>query len=378
MGGGLEGGYDTSLTGDAATLYEALFQLTADQYPKVLDMLSGEEAGELALANIQASKVLLDAVNQHLNLGSVSGGMASLPQSVNQAQGGTSDTEVWGGLFGSWTNGDDTISGPGWDGTEKGVMAGVDTMVDRNVKLGAAASYTSDGKLDFNPYGKPVGNHGSFDGFQIAGYGHYDADEGYYLQGYASYGTFNDTRRYLTLPFPFVSGVVRGSYTSDVWSLYGEGGMKWSTGGDVNLTPYLGFGYMESSSGSYIEHGLGGGSLSVSDAKATSFASYLECEARLRHGDGRRQAGPHLAGGLEARVRQQYLAGERRICGHSGLGLLDRRLGLVAGLGRCQRRSWLHVRQRHLGDAGLRRQLLVRPLDEHAHGPGQGQALGLA
>ena len=121
------------------------------------------------------------------------------------------------------------------------MLAGVDTNVERNASLGLAASYTSDGKVDFNPFGKPVPvSHGKYDGFQIAGYGHYDADDGYYLQAFASYGNFNnDTRRYVSL-LPVRLGhrsrQLQQQCVVGVWRRR----LEVVDRGDIDLTPYLG------------------------------------------------------------------------------------------------------------------------------------------
>ena len=280
-GGGLEGGYSTSLVGAYAGLYEALFGLDAAEYPAALDMLSGEEAGELVLSNLGTADQLTNAITDHLSLSAAGGNTQSsaLPQTVKPAQSDGIDPTVWGGFYGNWGSGDNTISGPGYTSSEGGLVAGIDAPVAPNIVAGGAFSYTFDGTVSFDKFGKPVGNHATYDGFQIAGYGRYDSPEdNFYLQGAVSYGSYNDkTKRYVSLPAPFGAGSVMGSFSTDVWTFYGEGGVKLVTEADagVNVTPYLAFSYENGTSGAYVEHGLTGANLAVSDASATSEATYL-------------------------------------------------------------------------------------------------------
>ena len=267
----------TSLTGAAALLYEGLFGVNAAQYPRTLDMLSGEEAGELSQLNVDAADTLTNAVTSHLHLENVGNTMtAALPQKVNAAMGGSAPITIWGGLYGVWDNTKDTISGPGYRASNTGLIAGVDTGIDRNTTIGLAFNYTNNGGVHFNDYGKAVGNRAEYDGFQIGAYGRYNADENYYLQALISYGSYNDkTLRFISLPAPFGSGVALGKFTSDVFAVYGEGGMNVYPGGSINITPYLAFGYTNASSGAYTETGIPGANLAVSDASSTSLSSFL-------------------------------------------------------------------------------------------------------
>ena len=277
VGDGLENAYTTSLTGAAALLYEGLFGVNAAQYPRTLDMLSGEEAGELSQLNVDAADTLTNAVTSHLHLENVGNTMtAALPQKVNAAMGGSAPITIWGGLYGVWDNTKDTISGPGYHASNTGLIAGADTAIDRNTTIGLAFNYTNNGGVHFNDYGKAVGNRAEYDGFQIGAYGRYNADENYYLQALISYGSYNDkTLRFISLPAPFGSGVALGKFTSDVFAVYGEGGMNVNPGGSINITPYLAFGYTNASSGAYTETGIPGANLAVSDASSTSLSSFL-------------------------------------------------------------------------------------------------------
>jgi outer membrane autotransporter protein len=72
------------------------------------------------------------------------------------------------------------------------------------------------------------------------------------------------------------------SFSSDVWSVYGEGGVPLDLG--VGFTPYFGLRYLDSSSGAFAETssnstpGIAAAALNVSNASAKSFVSYLGAE----------------------------------------------------------------------------------------------------
>jgi outer membrane protein OmpA-like peptidoglycan-associated protein len=173
---------------------------------------------------------------------------------------------------------------------DAGVALGWDTHVNNNLVLGIGGTYSPKATIHFKPYGTSVGALGTYQGFEVGGYGRYDAPDSFYLEGSGSYGSYNDTtHRFVSLPNPSPpptnnSGFVNGKFTSGVWALYGEGGVPLDTGGDLRITPYAAVAYLHSSSGSYQEHIQTAGmigtlpspvALHVSDASATSLSSYL-------------------------------------------------------------------------------------------------------
>jgi len=279
VGDGLEGGYKTSgLTPGSTALYESLFALNAAQYPVALDMLSGEEAGELQQLNVDAADMLTKAVTEHLDLSNAASTVVAtnvVPKKVNFAMGSAPIT-IWGGFYGVWDNAKDTIAGPGYRASNTGVVGGIDTAIDRSTTLGLAFNYSINGSVRFNPFGKPLGNHANFDGFQVGVYGRYDSDDNIYVQGLVSYGNYdNRTLRRIFLPPPFGNGIAFGKFNSDVFAIYGEGGVNLTPGEDINVTPFLSFGYTHGSSGAYTEFGAPGANLAVSDASSTNLSSQL-------------------------------------------------------------------------------------------------------
>jgi outer membrane autotransporter protein len=290
---GLENAYSTSLVGPSALLYESLFFLNAAQFPVALDMLSGEEAGEVSQLDVDSADILTKATMEHLDLANAGGAAmtASIakPQKVNVAMDHAPIT-IWGGGYGQWDNTKNTIAGPGYVASNAGVIAGIDTgFGDGNGTVGLAFTYTINGSARFEPFGKPVGNHGKYDGFQVGGYARWNADNNIYLQGLISYGNYNNkTLRFISLPAPFGSGVVTGKFNSDVFSVYGEAGINLTPGDDFNVIPFVAIDYTHASSGAYTESGMPGANLAVSDATATSTSSLLGVKFNMTDmmGDG--------------------------------------------------------------------------------------------
>jgi outer membrane autotransporter protein len=283
-----------------------MFQVPASEYTGVLDELYDAQAGELALINSNAARDFIDSIVDRLGGLSQSGGMSLGSLMVNPVQIGTGlmanavpgasqgnaplDPHFWASGFGSWTNTKTTISGPGFTTGNGGVALGYDTQVDSNWTLGLAGSYTAKSTVNFEPFGiSPVGDRGTYTGFEVGPYARYDSDQGFYLTGAAAYGNFNDrTMRFVTLPNPTppptdLSGVVSGKFTTNTWSVYGEGGVPLNTGMGFKMTPFVAVSYIQTDSGAYTETGtLTGGTmpvnLHVSDASATSIETYLGAE----------------------------------------------------------------------------------------------------
>ncbi len=289
---GLENAYSTALVGPNALLYESLFFLNAAQYPVALDMLSGEEAGEVSQLDVDSADILTKATMEHLDLANAGGptmtALNATPAKVNVAMDHAPIT-IWGGGYGQWNNTSNTISGPGYVASNAGVIAGIDTGFGGNGTVGLAFNYTINGSARFEPFGKPVGNRGHYEGFQIGGYARWNADDNWYLQGLISYGSYdNRTTRFIFLPAPLGNGIVTGKFTSGVLDVYGEAGINLTPGENVNVIPFVAMGYTHASSGAYKEIGLPGANLAVSDATATSTSSLLGVKFNMTDmmGDG--------------------------------------------------------------------------------------------
>ena len=290
---GLENAYSTSLVGPNALMVESLFFLNAAQFPRALDMLSGEEAGEISQLDVDSADILTKATMEHLDLANAGGremtALNATPQKVNVAMDHAPIT-LWGGGYGQWSNTANTIAGPGYVSSNAGVIAGIDTgFGDEHGTVGLAFNYTINGSARFEPFGKPVGNRGHYNGFQIGGYARWNADNNIYLQGLISYGNYdNRTTRFIFLPAPFGSGVATGKFSSDVFAVYGEAGINLTPGENINVVPFVAMSYTHASSGAFKEFGLPGANLAVSDATATSTSSLLGVKFNMSDmmGDG--------------------------------------------------------------------------------------------
>lgn len=293
----------TNVANEGMLLFASLFQLAPTGpagvgYAATLASLSDEEAGELAKVNVVDATTFSNTIAARLDsLASVFGNGGEVAPA---GQGWT----LWGTGYGSWTHLSTTVSGAGFNHDSGGVTVGVDASVDPSLIVGIAGSLSTKENVTF-----ANGNYGSTDGYEVGLYGRYTtpADEGgYYLQGNADYGAYTDrTQRFVRLPLydtsitpmavppspakgllppysnnaPGASGWLGGAYTEDVWSIYAEGGYPWLTGDDVNVTPYVAFGYNDGTSGSYNETGKinmhTGPALAVSDVSSESAVSYL-------------------------------------------------------------------------------------------------------
>jgi len=290
---GLENAYSTSLVGPNALMVESLFFLNAAQFPRALDMLSGEEAGEISQLDVDSADILTKATMEHLDLANAGGremtALNATPQKVNVAMDHAPIT-LWGGGYGQWSNTANTIAGPGYVSSNAGVIAGIDTgFGDEHGTVGLAFNYTINGSARFEPFGKPVGNRGHYNGFQIGGYARWNADNNIYLQGLISYGNYdNRTTRFIFLPAPFGNGVATGKFSSDVFAVYGEAGINLTPGENINVVPFVAMSYTHASSGAFKEFGLPGANLAVSDATATSTSSLLGVKFNMSDmmGDG--------------------------------------------------------------------------------------------
>ena len=297
-------------------LYESMFLLNHTQYPQALNMLSDSQAGEVAQSNVVAVNTFDDKIADRL--ASVAANVGPNGQvGPTPAQGIT----FWGSPFGTWNNTASTASGPGYSDNRAGVTLGADTPFAADpgavVVAGLAVNIESKASMHFengswNDLASNAG-YGSSQGWDIAGYARYNAsqdNDAFYFQASVSYGTYdNTTEREVTLPVlaarymasppspsrndltPTTPAVVpesdwlKGAFTSDVWSVYGEGGLPVDLGiQNLGFTPYLGLRYIHSTSGAYNEVALTKGTataaaaLNVNDASASSLSSYLGAE----------------------------------------------------------------------------------------------------
>src|SRR5262249_9701484 len=108
------------------------------------------------------------------------------------AHGDPGGSNFWVQGFGEWIQTKSTISGPGFHTTNAGAAVGWDTYLDRNLLVGVAGSYTAESNVTFKPFGTTTGAKGRYTGFEIGGYGRYDADAGFYFTANFAYGHYNN------------------------------------------------------------------------------------------------------------------------------------------------------------------------------------------
>jgi uncharacterized protein with beta-barrel porin domain len=250
---GIESSYGGSDNGPFNTLAGDLVTLDQADYKKALDLLGDADDGELDLFTIQGVEKFLDTLGVHItNLGA--GGSASnegparvKPAQLIPVQFGSG--EVWGSIYGSWSNLDSTISGPKASGSQNGMAVGLDAPIDKNTIVGAALNYSA-GTLKIDG-GRA---HGSYSGFSGALYGRYDDDRlPWYATATGSFGGYADrSRRFVSIPGPAGgSGIYSSRFFSRVWSLYGEAGYEVARDDNFTVTPYAALEVLQGTTGAY-------------------------------------------------------------------------------------------------------------------------------
>jgi len=313
---GLEGGYGGCVSAACQAFYQGIFGFDAAQYPKALNMLSGAQLGEVVQSDTASVNEFVDTIIDRLN------SMDSILGAGGLAAPKSDGITVWGSPYGSWTVTGSTLSGPGYANSRAGIVLGADLVLpdDPNLLLGIAGNIENKGSYHFND-GKwaslTPGGYGSAQGWDIALYGRYnnttDWSMPFYIKGSASYGTYdNRTVRPVELPLlpaiapaptqpspgrfaltgpssgperTLAQSLMSAKFNSTAWSIYGEGGVSVDTGEpDLNLTPFLGLRYIDSTSGHFMEHssnpapGIAAAALNVNDASAQALVTYLGAE----------------------------------------------------------------------------------------------------
>jgi len=317
VAGGLEGGYATCVSAACTSFYQGIFQFTANEYPGALDMLSDSQAGEVAQSNVVSVNQFIDTIIDRLD------SMASVLGAGGLAAPNGEGITVWGSPYGSWNNTASTQSGPSYTDSRAGIVLGADLAVPDvpTLVLGVAGNIENRGSFNFKngnwaDFVDDAG-HGTSSGWDIGVYGRYtdttDWDMPFYIKGSGTYGTYDNSTirdvalRLLTTPsdrpdqpspgrFTLVNptspgspalqtSTMRAKFNSTVWGVYGEGGVNVDVGDpDLNLTPFVGIRYIDSTSGEFSETssnttpGIAAAALNVNDASAKALVTYLGAE----------------------------------------------------------------------------------------------------
>jgi uncharacterized protein with beta-barrel porin domain len=293
VGHGIELTYSTALTGDYADLVAKLFQIGSEaQYADALRQLSGVEYGFLVNASHTSVRMLNNTVGTHLQIiaSGQSDHVGQLIKGVSPAAGGTGigKGNVWISAWGNWGDPDAKGSNPETRTSEQGILVGVDFDMDNQTRLGVVGGESS-GRVRFLD---DYHNSAEYRGWHLGLYGRYDDDSApWYVEGVGAYSVYtNDVTRNIFIdpsintlcctfgfdePSSVIAGRAHGAFDSHTYSFAAEAGWNMDTGSAIDLTPFLGFSWMDTNTDSFNETGFAGGNLHIGDATAESFASHL-------------------------------------------------------------------------------------------------------
>lgn len=190
----------------------------------------------------------------------LSGGASASPLAVSGGEDyGEGFSRLWAGGFGGWNEQKSRENLPGYEYDSRGLALGYEYSRD-NFNLGLAAAY-SGGDLKINE----LGYKNEADVLNLALYGTWLHDSGFYLEGGLGYGHARNDYRVHSLSVP--GGVKKGKYDSDAFSLDLELGYLAQLAGGFNLIPSLGLEYRRLKNDSWTE------SVNQADLVANRFSS---------------------------------------------------------------------------------------------------------
>ncbi|MDL2226399.1 autotransporter outer membrane beta-barrel domain-containing protein [Deltaproteobacteria bacterium OttesenSCG-928-M10] len=183
-------------------------------------------------------------LDRRLFAGQLSGRASPLALSGGEGYG-EGFSRLWAGGFGGWNEQKSRENLPGYEYDSRGLALGYEYSRD-NFNLGLAAAY-SGGDLKINE----LGYKNEADVLNLALYGTWLHDSGFYLEGGLGYGHARNDYRVHSLSVP--GGVKKGKYDSDAFSLNLELGYLAQLAGGFNLIPSLGLEYTHLSNDSWTE-----------------------------------------------------------------------------------------------------------------------------
>ena len=312
VGDGIENVYEDVYNGlmpaNFTNLVSQLFTLNNAQYADALNQLSGAEYAQQIQSALWSFRLLNNAVGERLRLVGPNDNCAVADYPAPAAAYGSSSVspvadlyvpapavvcapnkaQIWAKVTGQWSSDDGDRNGPKYDQDTYAIYGGVDWGLDPVWKIGLTGGYIS-ADMDFKRNFK---NKIDYDGLQIAGYGAYDNGTNY-AHGILGYGHYwNDSRRKVAFgggtynPFdqkPWTTepdGIydsLKGKWTSDVLSIYGETGYRFWMSETTAITPFLSANYVKVWNDSFTEKSAtnSGAALRVKSNDGDSFNTQL-------------------------------------------------------------------------------------------------------
>ncbi len=245
VGNGIEGTYNSGLTGPYGTLLGNLFTQNAANYPGALDQLSGAQyAGYVqGLRNysMQTNTLVSDQIDCAISV-----------RGMDQCRDPETRVRLWG--LGGYNDVkvDTDINAPGYKSKNWFALLGVDYTTG-NFTFGGFGGYRKT-KMAFDRYNGRI----KADGWQLGLLAAYDIGSAY-LRGVGSYSDLGGHSR-RDLSIGTTSGMISGKPDARLWSFYGEGGARIGLGGSW-LTPFVGVDYTTVKLKSFTETGVPGANL---------------------------------------------------------------------------------------------------------------------
>lgn len=294
----------------------AAFLMSTDenQARDALNQLSGDVHASASGGSSQASSFVGEFANDRVR--SAFGDVAApdLPV-MAYGEGGpelvAADTDrfvVWGQALGNWGSVDGNGNASGFDHSSGGLVAGADTVVGGDWRVGLLAGYS---RTSFETDGGA--SSGDSDNFHLGVYGgrHFGAVA---LRAGAAYTRHSiDTTR--TVSFPGLSETLKASYDAGMAQVFVEAGYR-AEMGRVAFEPFAGLAYVSTSTDGFTETG-GAAALTGADKSFDSTTSTLGLRAAtdLHLGDAKATARGglgwrHAFGGVEPSSTVAFAGGD--------------------------------------------------------------------
>lgn len=228
------------------------------EYIAALDSLITDSSGAVLFTSLTLHNLAIDTVLNRVDelrgLASNDGRLSGL--AAGDAYG-IGNVATWVQGFGNTIDQDNQTGFKGYDASSKGVAFGADTLINNNLRVGAAFTYAN-ANIDTND----VNNNLDIDSYQGSLYSSYRYGE-WFLDGVVSYAS-NDYKSRRSISVNAISRTATGDFDGDQVGVRGRLGRTWAYQG-VNVSPYVILSYINIDIDGYTETGAGTANLTVAD-----------------------------------------------------------------------------------------------------------------
>jgi outer membrane autotransporter protein len=250
-----------SIVDTARPVFRGLLNLSAEQAPGALDLLSGDAYVSAKGMLLKNSAFVRDAVDSRFRPAS---GGADAPPALDYGNGntasdrgpvtatpapppGTGRIAPWGSAFGSWGATESDGNAAGLRQSTSGFLAGVDGEVTRHMRLGVLAGYSHD---LFNVGARAAS--GSSNNYHLGLYGGTQATA-LGVRGGIAYA-FHDMSARRTIAFPGFADKLTAHYDASTLQAFGELSYR-IDGARASLEPFANLAYAKLHTNAFTEQG---------------------------------------------------------------------------------------------------------------------------